>query len=187
MERAAGGPCTFGRLTSAHDVDSFDCGNAELNHYLRRHALGNQRNALSTTHVAAIGETVVGYITLTMVGVGPAEAPKRLARGVPGYGMPALLLARLAVDVSQQGSGLGRELFLLAARAAVLQSDRSMDDAPVPTAPIRIMLVHAKDEAAAAFYRHMGMLPSPTDPQHLMIACKDLRATLGESTEPQGG
>lgn len=175
---------TFGRLTAQHDTSTFDCGNHALNRYIRKHAESNQDNDLSTTYVAALGNRVVGYVTLTLVGVAPIDAPEALAKGVPGYGMPALLLARLAVHKDEHGTGLGRELFFLAARAAVAQSDRSQEDEDVPAAPVRVLLVHAKDDTAAAFYAHMGMDPSPTDHHHLMAAVKDLRVTLDEASKP---
>jgi len=39
--------------------------------------------------------------------------------------------------------------------------------------------VHAKDEPAAAFYRHFGFVPSPTDKRHLFMPIKDTRAMAG--------
>ncbi|MDQ0357228.1 hypothetical protein J2S22_004172 [Rhodoplanes tepidamans] len=39
--------------------------------------------------------------------------------------------------------------------------------------------MHAKDDGAAAFYRHFGFVPSPTDPRHLFLLVKDIRAMAG--------
>ena len=46
---------------------------------------------------------------------------------------------------------------------------------------LRAVLIHAKDENAAAFYARFGFAPSPTDPLHLMLLIKDLRRTIGAS------
>ncbi|WP_426413461.1 hypothetical protein [Bradyrhizobium ganzhouense] len=40
---------------------------------------------------------------------------------------------------------------------------------------IRALAVHAKDDQAAAFDRHFGFSPSPTDPRHLFMIIKDIR------------
>jgi hypothetical protein len=36
--------------------------------------------------------------------------------------------------------------------------------------------VHAKDDEARAFYEHFDFQPSPTDPLHLFLLLKDIRA-----------
>jgi hypothetical protein len=44
-------------------------------------------------------------------------------------------------------------------------------------AGIRAMAVHAKDEAARAFYERFDF-PSPSDPCHLFLLVTDIRALL---------
>jgi N-acetylglutamate synthase-like GNAT family acetyltransferase len=44
---------------------------------------------------------------------------------------------------------------------------------------LRAILVHAKDEDARSWYEKYGFEPSPTDPLHLILLMKDIRATLG--------
>jgi hypothetical protein len=46
-------------------------------------------------------------------------------------------------------------------------------------AGIRAMAAHAKDETARQFYEHFDFIPSPTDPMHLFLLMKDLRAAAG--------
>ena len=44
----------------------------------------------------------------------------------------------------------------------------------------RALLIHCEDEAAKAFYRHLGDFEaSPGDPLHLFLLMSDLRRTLG--------
>jgi hypothetical protein len=46
-------------------------------------------------------------------------------------------------------------------------------------AGIRAIAVHAKDEPARNFYLKFDFIPSPTDPMHLFVSLKDVRATFG--------
>lgn len=80
-----------------------------------------------------------------------------------------MLLARLAVDTSAQSEGIGRHLL----RDAML---RTLQAAEI--AGIRILLVHAVDKWAKAWYRQFDFEESPTDPLQLMLLLDDIRRTL---------
>jgi hypothetical protein len=45
-------------------------------------------------------------------------------------------------------------------------------------AGIRAFAVHAKDDEARAFYAHFDFVASPTDPMHLFLLLKDIKALL---------
>jgi hypothetical protein len=47
-------------------------------------------------------------------------------------------------------------------------------------AGIRALAVHAKDDAARAFYHYFDFVPSPTDPLHLFLLVQNLRRAAGE-------
>jgi GNAT superfamily N-acetyltransferase len=79
------------------------------------------------------------------------------------------LLARLAVDQSEKGKGLGAALL----KDALLRCARAAE-----FVGCRAVLVHAKDEQAQAFYRKHGFEPSPIDEFHLYLLMKDLLAIL---------
>lgn len=89
---------------------------------------------------------------------------------MPAHPLGVILLARLALDRSLHGQGYGRALV---ADAAI----RTLQAAELVGA--RAMLVHARDQAAAAFYERLGFSRSRTDPLHLMVLIKDLHRTLG--------
>jgi predicted N-acetyltransferase YhbS len=116
------------------------------------------------------GETdrIIGYYTLSAVAVEHAQLPGRVRRNAPDP-VPAVLLGRLAVDRKAQGTGLGR----LLVRDAVLSTLAAADRIGV-----RVLLVHALHERAAAFYDRFGFRPSPTDPLHLYLLLADARASL---------
>jgi GNAT superfamily N-acetyltransferase len=76
------------------------------------------------------------------------------------------------VDRSAQGSGLGRALVIDALRRTLQASD---------VIGVRALLIHAESESAKRFYLHVGEFEaSPTDPLHLILLMKDLRAAAGE-------
>jgi GNAT superfamily N-acetyltransferase len=158
------------KLTPAHETDGLDCGVADLTDWLRRWAYGNQQAGNASTFVAARGQRVVGYYALATCGVEKSSAPARIVKGGVPAQVPCLLLARLAVDLDEQGSGLGRGLLVDALRRAVRVADN---------VGIRALLIHARDEEARDFYVHHGeFVESPTDPLHLFMLLKQARKML---------
>jgi predicted N-acetyltransferase YhbS len=121
------------------------------------------------TFVAVRQGAIVGYSSLTMGSVRKKDAPQKLVRGLPGYPVGMVLLARLAVDKKAQGEGIGALLLSEALRRAVAAGE---------AAAARLVVVDAIDDNAEAFYRHFGFLPAPEHPHRLFRRMKDLRASL---------
>ncbi|MET0154731.1 MAG: GNAT family N-acetyltransferase [Rickettsiales bacterium] len=159
------------KLTQLHDTETFDCGIEALNQFVRRYALQNQRKDGAQTWAALVGNRLVGYYTLTVGAVEIADAPERLRKGLPKHPVPVMILARLAVSKDRQGKRIGQGLLADALR-------RTMSAADI--AGIRAILVHAKDEAAACFYRHFGFSPFPEAKHTLYWLLKDIRVMLHE-------
>lgn len=155
-------------LAEHHDVADFHSGAVELDEWLRDFAWVNHRSGNSRVFVATRGDRrVVGYYALAMAGVEKAEAPARITKGGVPAQVPCLLLARLAVDVTERNRGLGKGLLVDAIRRAVRVADE------VGT---RALLIHARDDEARAFYEHQGeFVQSPTDPLHLFLHLKRAR------------
>jgi GNAT superfamily N-acetyltransferase len=161
-------------LELRHDVSAFDCDVPALNKFLKQFALANQRAHSARTYVAIRGERVVGYYTLAAGSVRREETPARVAKGLAAHPVPVLLLARLAVDRGEKGKGLGRGLL----KDALLRAAQAAD-----IIGCRAVTVHAKDEAARAFYQRFGFEPSPTDRFRLFLLMKDIKASLGGLSE----
>lgn len=160
------------KLDASHDVDAFDCGKEPLDRFLQRHALVNQKAGSAQTYVVCREEQrVVGYYSLAVGAVEHADAPSRVGKGLARHPIPVMLLARLAIDRAEQGKGLGKALL----KDALLRTGQAAD-----IAGIRALLVHAKDDEARAWYEQFDFEPSPTDPYHLFLLMKDLRALLSE-------
>jgi GNAT superfamily N-acetyltransferase len=163
-------PLRIAALTRDHELGQLDSGAPEFDDWLRRFALVAGAAGTARIYVLAEDQRVLGYHALTPGSVDRRELPERHARGMPAHPIGVILLARLAVARSLQGQGYGRAL---AADAAV----RTLQAAELVSA--RAMLVHARDERAAAFHECLGFTRSPTDDLHLLVLIKDLRRTLG--------
>lgn len=153
-----------------HDLSQFDCGKEELNRFLKRFALASQQAQSAQTYVACQGSVVVGYHSLTFGSVTHEQTPERVKKGLARHPIPVMILARLAIDRNLQGRGLGQGLLKDALRRTV---------AAAHIGGLRAMLVHAKDDAARAFYQHFNFEPSPSDPYHLFMLIKDLKRIVG--------
>ncbi|MGK9236681.1 GNAT family N-acetyltransferase [Inquilinus limosus] len=164
------------KLDASHDLESFDCGKEPLNRFLIRFALTNQKADSAHTYcVCRAGERrVAGYYSLAVGSVGRAEVPSRIAKGLPRHPVPVMLLARLAIDKSEQGRGLGKALL----KDALLRTAQAAE-----IAGIRAFLVHAKDGEARVFYERFDFEPSPVDPFQLFLLMKDVRAALQRNQE----
>lgn len=137
-------------LARTHDLSSFDCGlHPSLNDWLKRFAWTNQQNESSRTYVVHRANRVVAYYSIATGSVAKEEAPERIAKGLANHPIPVILLTRLAVDKSEQGTGLGK---------AMLKDAMIRVAAAADIVGARALLVHAIDEKAAAFYRRFGFL-----------------------------
>lgn len=157
-------------LDRHHDLADFDCGKEPLNRFLQRYAMQNQNAGASRTYLAIEDGTVVGYTTLVVGEVAYDAASERLRKGLARHPVPVMVLARLAIALSHQGRGLGAGLL----KDALLRTLRAAD-----IVGIRAIVVHAKDDGARSFYARFGFTASPTDPYHLFVLLKDVRASLG--------
>ena len=94
------------------------------------------------------------------------ENAQRIAKGLAHHPIGVVLLARLAVDQSQQGKGLGKALLF----DALSRIEEAAD-----IVGVRAVLVHAIDDAARRFYLHFEFEEPPVDPFQLLLLLKDFR------------
>lgn len=164
-------------IEPSDDTADFESGEPSLDRYLTDRAVTNHLSDLARCYVCVDNDSdrIVGFYTLSAVGVEHAHLAGRVRRNAPDP-VPAVLLGRLAVDRKAQGSGLGR----LLVRDAILSTLAAADRIGV-----RVLLVHALHERAAGFYTALGFKPSPTDPLHLYLLLSDARSSLGGGTAPR--
>lgn len=155
-------------LNSEHLIRDFSCGMTSLDDWLKKRALTNQVSGATRTFVICIDNRVVGFYALASSSISIKSALGKFKRNMPNP-IPVVILARLAIDTSMQGQGLGRALFRDAALRVVQASE---------TIGIRGIIVHAISEDAKRFYLALGFQESPLEPMLLMITIKDLIACL---------
>lgn len=145
-------------LGRQHDRAAFHCGADGLDRYLKQQARqdADKRVAAPFVAVRATEARVLGYYTLSASVLTLADLPDELARKLPRYPqLPVTLLGRLAVDQSTKGQGIGEHLLLDALHRSLTHADKIAAMAVV---------VDAKDESAAAYYRHYGFIPLQAQP-----------------------
>jgi GNAT superfamily N-acetyltransferase len=124
----------------------------------------NQFSGASRVYVVAVPvNRVVGYYALASGALAHSDAPGRMKRNMPDP-VPMAILARLAIDRSMHGRGLGVALL----QDAVL---RVREAASI--IGIRGVLVHAISDEARAFYEHHGFIASATNPFTLILSVAD--------------
>ncbi len=156
-----------------HHVKEFRCGQPTLDRWLQAYAGQSERRDVARTFVATDSELkVVGYYTLVAGHVEhPATSP-RVRSGVSRhFPIPICLIARLAVDQSWQGRGLGSDLLRDALRRTLAASDQI---------GIRAVVVDGIDAEAANFYRRHGFEPASEDGLTLMVPIAAVRSQLGQ-------
>jgi len=155
-------------LADDHQVDGFDSGEPSLDDWLKRRARANQASGASRTYVVCERNRVIGYYALSSGAVAQAGVPGRFRRNMPDP-IPVVILARLAVDQTYQGKGVGRAMF----RDAALRVEQAAD-----SIGIRGIVVHAISEQARSFYLALGFDPCPAEAMTLVVTLRDLRRAI---------
>ena len=152
------------------DRKVFDCGVPQLNKYLYRFALPNDKKNIGKTFVFiddAEPTRPIGYYTLSMAQVQVDDIPDEIRKGLPRYPIPAMRLCRLAVDTAFQGAHVGSTLLLDVFQRALTISNE---------VALRFVLVDAIDESAKAFYQHYGFVAFKAYPLTLVLPVETIRA-----------
>lgn len=134
------------KLLAGDVVEHFSCGDLEMDRFVQQWALVNQNeHRIGTTYVAVERSVVLGYLTVAVAEVEPSRVPSP-RKGKPRYPLPALRIARLAVDRRVQGQGVGLELLRHAVAIARIVSQ---------SAACAALLVDSL-EGAQGFYESLG-------------------------------
>jgi len=114
---------------------------------------------------------VLGYYTLSAWIVDVTDVAADLAKKLPRYPqLPVTLIGRLAVHERLKGQGAGALLLMDALHRSVIHSAEIAAMAVV---------VDAKDDAAASFYRHFNFQPLQRDARRMVLPMKTVAAILG--------
>jgi len=149
-------------LDASHDRASFDSDSAALNRYLQQQATQDIRRRVTACFVAVTSDDaqrIAGYYTLASSSVLLHDLPAAIGKKLPRYpSVPVVRMGRLAVAKTFKGAGLG----------AALLADALGRSARAEIAAYALV-VDAKDDAAASFYRHHGFIAMPSAPRTLFL------------------
>jgi len=153
-------PFRLETLDAGHDRKGFDSGSKQLDRYLREQVSQDIRRRVAACFVAVTNEhRVAGYYTLASASVELSALPQATAKKLPRYpAVPAVRMGRLAVDHNFKGAGLGGALLADALRRSA-QAEIAA----------HALIVDAKDETAADFYRHHGFIALPSSALRLFL------------------
>ena len=159
-------------ISKAHDREAFDCGEEELDEFLRRHARqSNERGGAKTFIASPVGNAsrVLGYYSLSPASIDYARTPALAKKGLARYDVPLFRLGRLAVDRTMQGQGLGGQLLLAAGRRCIHAAAEVGGVA---------LLIDAKNDRVAAWFAAYGALSLLDAPLSLVLPLDTLAAAL---------
>jgi GNAT superfamily N-acetyltransferase len=161
-------------LTRGHQRESFDCGGGELNDFVKKFARQNADKDVNRTYVAVRPPSpgVLGFYSICAGSVEFEQLPSAAASGLPPYSIPTATLARLAVDKSEQGKGLGASLIFDA-----IQRIRRLAD----EIGICAVTVNASDSYVRDFYLKFEFKPLLDDELHLFLFMATIRRTGSRS------
>lgn len=160
-------PFELALLNGAHDRATFKSGSAPLDRYLCEQVTQDVRRRVAACLVATTdGKQIGAYYTLTSASLLLAELPANTGKKLPRYPtVPAVRMSRLAVDQRFKGQGLGSAL-LADAQGRAARSEVAA----------YALMVDAKDDAAANFYRHHGFIALPDSSSTLFLPLATVQA-----------
>ena len=162
------------RLAPNHDTSNFECENALLTDWLKKHALQSDKGKSTATFVVtADGEKVIGYYSYTVGSVQYDDSPSRLKKGLARHPIPIVLLARFARDITVKGQGLGPKMIKDALLRLLFLNEKV-------NVPFRAIVVDAIDEKAKVFYGKFGFEEWPVDNMRMWVLMKDVKKSLQE-------
>lgn len=142
---------------SIHERSDFDCGELELNTFIKQQALRHMSANVSRTMVLPILEVaqkkneekqhICAFYTITPSSISRKQLPKAQAKKLPHYPIPVFLLAQLAVDKKHHGKGLGK-ITLVKALEHLYKINAHMRAYAV--------VVDCLNKEAESFYRQFG-------------------------------
>lgn len=165
-------------LRPQDDRSGFSSGDVDLDRFFTKYAGQNQfKHHIGTTYVASEGETIHGYVTVSMAHIEVEDLPEGLAKRLPRYPLPVLRLARLAVAAQAQGQGVGNALLLAAFRIALSQADVAGGVGVVVDAKPQAVEWYARVGFAPMAVLEGGSAARPR-PTQLFLALNTIRAAM---------
>lgn len=160
-------------ITRKHDRGGFDCGDTDLNEFLRRYARQSHDQGAAKTFLAVDddGGAILGFYSLAPASVAYHRVPEAARPGLARHEVPGFRLARVAIDRRWQGLGLGGQLLLAAGRRCLRVA------AAVGGV---VLVIDAKNDRAAAWYASYGAVPLLDAERTLVLPLATIEGVLLE-------
>ena len=172
MTRAPSPKYRIEQLDKKHNKNLFSCGTEALDQYLKIQASQDSKKNVAITYVLTQQDSddVLGFYTISSIGIFPGELPADLAKKLPRYPvLPGILLGRLAVDENMKGNKIGAFLLMDALKRSLAVSHQI---------GIVAIIVDAKDAIAVSFYKHFGFIPFPAKNHRLFLPIGTIKGLL---------
>ncbi len=158
-------------IQKRYDRVAYDCGDADLNTFLVRHARQSHEKGGAKTFLAIDDENdrILGLYCLSPASIAYERTPDVVKKGLARYEVPVFRFGRLAVDLRVRGQGLGEQLLLAAGRRCLWIAAEVGGVA---------LLIDAKNEGVAEWYASYGTVPLQDAPLSLILPFQTIHAAL---------
>ena len=159
-------PFSVESLDLTQERSAFNSGSKPLDSYFTERVTQDIRRRVTACFVALTHDRrIAGYYTLASASVPLSELPQEIIKKLPRYpSVPTVRMGRLAVDREFKGQGLGGALLADALYRAIRSEIAAY-----------ALVVNAKDQAAADFYKHHGFIALPSATQTLFLPLATVR------------
>jgi len=150
-------------LEKKHNKNNFSCGIDALDQYIKTQASQDMKKNIAVTYVLTSldSDEILGFYTLSSIGIFPGELPNEITRKLPKYPIfPGILLGRLARDKKLNGNSIGLYLLIDAIKRSLHVSAQI---------GIVAIIVEAKNKTAVNFYKSYGFIELPDNEHRLFL------------------
>ena len=149
-----------------HQKKSFNCGQDDLNKFIKQYASQHQKSGTSKAYVAIDDDAQVrGFYYLSSTSIGFDRVDTVLAKRLLRYPLPCVVVGRFAVDQATQGQGVGKVL-LAHALKQVLKVTQIIG--------VNFVVIPAKDQKAMEFYQWFGFISLTSNPLTLIYPVNEI-------------
>jgi hypothetical protein len=156
-------------LRADHDLESIVCYPRSSEDYLTKQALVDQQSRKSRTYISCRGGLVVAYFTVAAGSVEAALSTAAISKRRRRSLFPVVIIARLGVDVREEGHDLEEAVLVQALVRCAVAAD---------TFGARVVVASAHDPERRALLERFGLEPLPASPFHMFVAVEDVLASV---------
>lgn len=160
-------------ISRSHDRAGFDCGDPQMNAFLRRFARQSHEQNAAKTFCAVEADSptrILGFYTIAPSAIAHDDVPAAMTRGLARHEVSGFKLARLATDIRLAGRGLGGQLLAAAALGGQLLAAAALRCLRLAGEGGGVLLIiDAKSDRAAGWYAGYGAEPLRDRPLTLVM------------------